>query len=203
MSSSRHTGRRQGQSGTREAILAAARRQFAEQGYDRTSVRGIAQEAGVDPALVTHFHKSKQQLFLAVVELPFEPAEVLPPILSGDPDTVGLRLATFVVGVLESPDGRGRILSLVRAATSEPEAARAIRDLLHARILHPVADAIGAGDAEYRAGLVMSQVVGLTLARYIVQIEPLASMEPTVVVAAVAPTLQRYLTGPLGPPDAS
>ncbi len=197
MVSNPHTGRRAGQSGTREAIATAARQQFAARGYDRTSVRSIAQEAGVDPALVSHFHGSKVDLFLAVTELPFEPAEVLPRILAGDPDEIGTRLAEFIVEALEAPEGRGRILALVRAATSEPEAARAIRELLTAKVLQPLAEAIGAGDAQYRAGLVMSQVVGLTMARYVVGIEPLASRDPHSVVRSVAPTLQRYLAGPL------
>lgn len=197
MSASRHTGRRAGPSSTREAIATAARQQFAELGYDRTSVRSIAREAGVDPALVTHFHGSKRELFMAVTELPFDPAEVLPPLLTGDPATVGERLAAFMMSVLESPDGRGRILAIVRAATSEPEAARAIRELLTERVLQPIAESIGAGDAAYRAGLVMSQVVGLTMARYVVGIEPLASRSAESVATTIAPTFQRYLAGPL------
>ncbi len=197
MSGSRHTGRRVGPSSTREAIAAAARQQFAALGYDRTSVRSIAREAGVDPALVAHFHGSKRELFMAVTELPFDPAEVLPPILSGDPETIGERLAAFMMSILESPDGRGRILAMVRAAASEPEAARAIRELLTQRVLQPIAESIGAGDAAYRAGLVMSQVVGLTMARYVVGIEPLASTDPATVARSIAPTFQRYLAGPL------
>lgn len=191
------SGRRPGESGTREAILTAAGRQFAELGYDRTSMRQVALEAGVDPTLVSHFHGSKQQLFLAVVELPFSPAEVLPELLAGDRGQVGLRLARFALGVLESEPGRGRVVGLVRAATSEPEAARLIRDLLTRELLTPLAEGIGADDAEFRAGLVMSQVVGLTIARYIVAVEPLASRPSDDVAAALAPTLQRYLTGAL------
>src|SRR4051812_39019492 len=92
----RPSGRRPGDSGTREAILSAARRQFAEQGYDRTSVRGIALEAGVDPSLVVHFHGSKQQLFVRVVELPVDPAVVVAAVLGGERETTGVRLATVI-----------------------------------------------------------------------------------------------------------
>ena len=81
MAASRRSGRRPGPSGTREAILAAARSQFAAQGYDRTSMRGIAAEAGVDQALVAHFFGAKQRLFVEVVRLPFEPSQVLPLML--------------------------------------------------------------------------------------------------------------------------
>ena len=193
-----HTGRRVGDSGTREAILTAARRQFAELGYDRTSMRQVALEAGVDPTLVSHFHGSKQKLFLAVIELPFSPADVLPGLLAGDPQEIGVRLARFVLGVLESEQGRSRVVGLIRAASSEPTAAGLVRDLITRELLVPIASGLGADDADYRASLVASQVVGLAVARYIVAVEPLASRDPADVVAAVAPTLQRYFTGDLG-----
>ncbi|WP_414696432.1 TetR family transcriptional regulator [Pengzhenrongella sp.] len=192
-----HSGRRPGESGTREAILAAARRQFAELGYDRTSMRQVALEAGVDPTLVSHFHGTKQQLFLEVVELPFQPADVLPALLTGDRDDAGARLAHFAIGVFESEQGRSRVVSLVRAAASEPEAARLVRDLLTREVLTPIAEGIGSDDAAYRASLVMSQIVGLIMARYIVEVEPLASRDASVIADAIAPTLQRYLTGDL------
>ncbi len=191
------TGRRPGTSGTRDAILAAARRQFGELGFDRTSMRQVALEAEVDPALVSHFFGSKQGLFLAVVELPFAPEQIVPQLLAGDPERAGARLATFALSVLDSDQGRSRVLGLLRAATSEPEAARLIRDLLSEELLTPVAARIGAGDPRFRANLVMSQMVGLALARYVVGVEPLASKPTAEVVDAIAPTLQRYLTGPL------
>lgn len=194
-----HPGRRPGNSGTRQAIVVAARRQFAEHGYDRTSMRQVALEAGVDPTLVSHFHGSKQQLFLDVVELPFQPSEVLPGLLRGDPDEAGMRLARFALSVLESPEGRGRVVALVRAAATEPEAARLVRELLTREVLTPLAAGIGADDPAYRGALVMSQVVGLTMARYIVAVEPLASRPAGAVAADLAPTLQRYLTGDLSP----
>ena len=96
-----HSGRRPGDSGTRVSIENAARRQFAELGYDRTSMRQVAREAGVDPTLVSHFYGSKQQLFVSVVGFPFRPVDVLPGLLEGDPEELGLRLARFVLGVFE------------------------------------------------------------------------------------------------------
>lgn len=190
---SRRAGRRPGVSGTREAIAAAARRLFAEHGYDRTTLRAIARQARVDPALVVHFFGSKQRLFLAVVELPFEPAQVMPGILAGDRSEVGRRFAGFVVDLLENPESRSRVVGLVRAAASEPAAARVMRELLAGRILGPLAAALGTGDSELRATLVGSQVVGLVMARYVVGVEPLAALEPEALVDALAPTLQRYL----------
>lgn len=197
MAARAHSGRRPGDSGTREAIVAAARRQFAEVGYDRTSMRQVAIEAGVDPALVSHFHGSKKQLFLAVVELPFQPADVLPVLLGGNREEIGARLARFALSVLESEVGKGRVIGLIRAATSEPAAAEVIRELITRELLIPLAEGMGSDDAAFRASLVASQVVGLVMARYIVAVEPLASREAASVANAIAPTLQRYLTGDL------
>ena len=197
MSSRRTAGRRPGDSGTREAILAAARRQFAELGYDRTSLRAVALEAGVDPGLVSHYHGSKQQLFVSVVELPFEPAEVLPRLLAGDREGVGLRLARFVVGVLESDEGRRRVTGLVRAAASEPEAARMVRELVTRELFGPIVESLGTGDAPLRATLLGTQVVGLVMVRHVVGVEPLATLEPDAVAAVLAPALQRILVDPL------
>ena len=193
----RPSGRRPGDSGTRELIAAAARRQFAEQGFDRTSLRSVAVEAGVDPSLVSHFYGTKQQLFVAVLELPFEPADVLPGLVEGDRGEIGLRLARFLLGVLESDEGRRRMTGIVRSAASEPEAARLVRELISTRLLAPMAQGLGVEDALVRASFCGVQVVGLVMARYVVAVEPLASLAPEQVVAIIAPNLQRLLTEPL------
>jgi AcrR family transcriptional regulator len=190
-------GRRPGATRTRDQIAASARRLFAERGYDRASVRAIAADAGVDPALVGHFFGSKERLFLAVVELPFRSEEVVARLTAGDPGATGTRLAEFVLGVLEDPAGRARVTAMVRAAASEPRAAEALRQTITREVLGPIARALGAEDAELRASLAGSQVVGLVMARYVVGVEPLASRPAAEVAAAIAPTLQRYLLGPL------
>ena len=194
------TGRRHGPSGTREAIAEAARRQFAELGYDRTTIRGVAAEAGVDPALVVHFFGSKQQLFLSVMSLPFEPEEVMPRILAGRRSQAGLRLARFAVGQLEDRQAQEVITGIVRAAAYEPEAARMVRDLVAGRIVDAISESLAIADARLRANLVGSQVIGLVIARYVIQVEPLASLPPEALIRALAPNLQRYLTGALEPP---
>jgi AcrR family transcriptional regulator len=197
MNSTPRRGRRRGESRTREAILASARRLFAQHGYDRASLRAIAADAGVDSALVAHFFGSKQRLFVEVVELPFDPARALPEILAGDPAGVGHRLAELVLSLLEDPDSRSRMTGIVRAAASEPEAARMVRELLLREVWRPAAEILGSGDAELRMNLVGSQVVGLVMARYVVGVEPLASLPAADVVACIGPTLQRYLADPL------
>jgi AcrR family transcriptional regulator len=194
----KRSGRRPGKSGTREAIAAAAAAQFAAQGYDRVSLRGIAREAGVDPALVSHYFGSKQELFVAVSGLPFDPDAVVEGIFAGEREEVGERLARFVVGLLENPEGRRRMTGIVRAAASEDAAATMVRELIGREVIGRLVERLDVDDAGLRAGLVGSQVVGLTMARYVVAIEPLTSAPAEQVVAAVAPNLQRYLAGELG-----
>lgn len=193
----RRTGRRPGESRTRAAIAAAAAKLFAEQGFDRTSVRAVAREAGVDPALVTHYFGSKQRLFVEVSRLPVPPEALVAQVVHGPRRQVGLRLATLVLGVLETPEGRERMTALVRAAASEPAAADALRRLIQESVVGPIAAALGADRPELRATLAGSQVVGMVMARYVVGVEPLASAPSDEVVRAIGPTLQRYLTGPL------
>jgi AcrR family transcriptional regulator len=198
----RPRGRRPGPSGTRRAILAAAQRQFAELGYDRTSMRSIADEAGVDQKLVAYFFGSKQQLFMAAVELqlPADIVQALPDVFSGSRKTLGARLARRMVELLENPSSRDQIVGTVRAATSEPEAARMLRELRE-RFLHefrsPITEAIGEDDIEIRVALVNAQFLGLVMARHIVGAEPLPSLTPDQLVAMLGPALQRYLTGPV------
>jgi AcrR family transcriptional regulator len=191
------SGRRPGESGTRAAIAASAGRLFAARGYDRTSLRAIAADAGVDPALVTHYFGSKQRLLIEVASPPIDPKLVVAQVVEGDPDGAGERLARLVLGVLEDPEGRERITAMVRAAASEPEAAALMRDMIVAELYGPMTAALGGDRSEFRANLVGSQVVGLVMARYVVAIEPIASARVEEVVAAIAPTLQRYLMGPL------
>ena len=192
-------GRRPAGSGTREAILAAASRAFAEQGYPRTTLRAIARDAGVDTRLVTHYFGTKQDLFVAVVELPFDPEVVMPALLGPGADGVGRRLATFAVGMMEAPEARRTMTGLLRAAASEEEAALRVRDLLVARLLTPLAHHIGGDRPDLRAALTGAQIAGLVLGRHIVGLPRLAQASPDELVAAVAPVLQHYLTGDLSP----
>lgn len=191
----RSRGRRPAGSGTREAIAAAARAQFGLLGYDRTSMRSVALEAGVDPTLVSHFYGSKQQLFVTVVDLPFDAGAAVGQLLDGPRAGIGRRLADFVLDVLEQPEGRARMTGLVRAAAAEDAAAELVRRRVSTEFLHPLAAGLGVDASEQRAALVASQVVGLVMARYVVRLEPLARLSPEAVAAAVAPTFQRYLTG--------
>jgi AcrR family transcriptional regulator len=192
-------GRRPAGSGTREAIVAAASRAFAEQGYPRTTLRGIARDAGVDTRLVSHYFGSKQQLFITVVDLPFDPDLVMPALLAPGRGGVGFRLAAFAVGVMQTPEARRTMTGLLRAAASEEEAAVLVRDLLMERLLGPLARHLGGEDPELRASLAASQVAGLAFARHVVGLPRLASATPEELAAALGPVLEHYLTGDLSP----
>jgi AcrR family transcriptional regulator len=190
-------GRRPGVSGTRVAVADAARSCFAELGYDRASIRVVADRAGVDPALVMHFFGSKQRLFVSVMALPFEPEDVLPALVGGRRSEAGARLARFIVGVLEDPQQRLVMTGMVRSAAAGFELADLVREAVSSRMVGALADGLEVADAPLRASLVASQIIGLIMARYIIRIEPLASLDADAVVEALGPNFQRYLTGAL------
>lgn len=191
----RRPGRRAGSSTSREEILTAARALLAEQGADATSVRQVAERAGVDAALVSYFFGSKQGLLDAAVELPFEPAAVLPGILGGPPERIGERLARFVLGALDDEEARGRVVGLVRSAARDNAAALVVRERLTRDLLEPIAAHLGGEDAPLRAALAMSQVAGFTLARHVVGLEPLTAADHERLVHALGSVLQRHLAG--------
>jgi AcrR family transcriptional regulator len=191
----RRTGRRAGDSGTREAILEAARARFAEHGYDGATIRGIAADAGVDPALVHHFYGTKEKLFVAAMHFPIVPSEVIGRVAGTERDRLGETIVRTILGVWEHEETRAQSLALLRSAVTNEQAATMIRGFVTSAILNVIATVVQGDEPEYRASLVASQVLGLGIARYVVAIEPLASASAEDVVAAVAPTLQRYLTG--------
>ncbi|GHI23677.1 MULTISPECIES: TetR/AcrR family transcriptional regulator [Streptomyces] len=180
--------------GARERILEAARGQFAERGYDKTSVRGIAKAAGVDPALVHHYFGTKDEVFAAAIEVSFEPALVVPAILDGPREAVGERLARFFIGVWENPVTRAPLLAVIRSAVTHEAAAKVLRTFVLRRLLERIAADLAVPDPRFRAELAASQMIGIVILRYVIQVEPLASADPERIVAEVAPTLQRYLT---------
>jgi AcrR family transcriptional regulator len=192
------SGRRPGASGARERIARSAREAFGELGFDAATIRGIATRAGVDPALVHHYFGTKQRLFLAVMSLPFDAAVLTAQLLAPGRTGVGARLVRFFLGVWdEQPSVRPILTGIVRSSMTGPEAAALLRDFLGRQGLFGLVAAIAPDRADFRAVLVGSQLIGLAMARYIVGLEPLASAAPEEVVAALGPTIERYLTGDL------
>ena len=195
---SARSGRRPGNPDTRQAILDAARTTFAELGFAGASIRKIAAAAGVDAALVHHYFGSKEKLFLATVEVPVELPKILAGIGSQGVDGLGVRLISTILGVWESPAGAG-IGAALRTAFADPARARMLREFVLPQLIGPLLRPLQLppAEAELRTGLVMTQVLGVITGRYLLAIEPLASLPVDELAANVGATLQRYLTGPL------
>jgi AcrR family transcriptional regulator len=174
---------------TRDRILAAAREEFAERGYDKTSMRGIAKAAGVDSALVHHYFGTKDQVFEESIEVAFGPLLNAPGAIAEGPlDGVGERLARFFFGVWENPATRKALLAIIRSAVNNEVAAAVFRRLVSAQLDLP--------DAELRAELAAAQLVGIAILRYVIKVEPLASADPEQIIQRVAPVVQAHLTAP-------
>jgi AcrR family transcriptional regulator len=228
----RRTGRRTGDSGTREAILGAARKRFGDHGYAGATIRAIAADAGVDPALVHHFFGTKERLFTAAMRLPLNPGDVLSAALAPgarDPGrSLGEHLVRTVLGAWDVSEIRATFLGLLRSAVTSEQGAAMLREFASEAILGRIAEvaatdgaartggtdgaagtggtdgaagtggtgqAEGTAEADYRAALVASQVLGLALTRYVLGLEPLAAASQDDLAAAIGPTLERYLTG--------
>ena len=234
----RRTGRRTGDSGTREAILAAARTRFGDHGYAGATIRAIAADAGVDPALAHHFFGTKERLFAAAMRLPVIPGELISAALAPgarDPGrSLGEHLLRTVLGAWAVDEVRETFLGLMRSAVTSEQAAAMLREFATDSILGRLAEVAGAAgvagasggfdaagalyaseapgtadadgapdaadadgfaEADFRAALVASQVLGLALTKYVLRLEPLAAASQDDLAAAIGPTLERYLTG--------
>jgi AcrR family transcriptional regulator len=184
-------GRRPGQTETREEILVAARRLFGEKGYQGATIRGIAAEAGVNPALVHHFFRSKEQVFVAAMNFPLNPAATVARLLEGPREDVGRRVVTLILDVWQVPATREPFLALIRSATTNDRAARMLRQFFEHAVLDRVADALGI--PKLRLVLAFSQMIGLMLSRHVLEVGPLVAARQEELVQLVAPVIQYYL----------
>lgn len=196
MTTTARRGRRPGSPDTRAAVLAAARELFAEQGYAGTSVRAVAAAAGVDPSLVHHYFGTKEDLFLAALEVKVDPREAMAPVVEGGVDGAGERLLRVFVRVWDDEEARLPLLAIVRGMV-DPGGQQVMRDGYLRVVFGPLGVALGLDDPERRMAHVASQLVGVVILRYVLRIEPLASMSSEQLVATYAPVLQGYLSDPL------
>jgi AcrR family transcriptional regulator len=195
MSSKPRTGRRPGPSSTRDEILRAARRRFADDGYDRATFRRIAADAGVDPALVVQFFGSKQDLFAAATVPPVTLAELSAAPTANSSASPGLRLARLLMLWLEDDGARQALLARIRSASSEPAAADIVRRMIGGQLIE-FARAMDGDRTDVRASLLATQFLGVVFARFVVAVEPLASMSGDEIADWLGPTFDLYLTGP-------
>ena len=190
----KRSGRRPGSPDTREEILDAARDAFAADGFERSSIRRIAADAGVDPALVHHYFGTKDKLFLAAVEAPFNPGEMIPQVFSHGRDNIGEHLVRTFIGIWDSPVGN-RAAAFLRSAITHPQMSKLVEQFLTTQVirkgLSELDDQIDYVDL--RGGLVASQLLGLALTRYILKVDALVSLSVDELVDLYAPTFDRYI----------
>ena len=191
-------GRRAGGEDTKAALLDAAREVFVERGYEGATVRTIAARAGVDAAMVNHWFGGKEGLFAkAVLQVPVDPNALVERILDGPDEKIGERIVRNFIGIWD-PIGGGPFAAMVRSVTAHSQVADVLRGFFVQTLLKRVVTHLGVPDGELRATLVASQIFGMGMVRYVVKFEPLASTDVETMVRAIAPNLQRYLTGDLG-----
>ncbi len=192
----RRRGRRRKSEGdTRSAILEVALQRFATAGFDQTTSVSIAHEAGVDPALILYYFDSKETLFLEAVRARLTPQLDAAFATAGTRSRIGNQIVDAFLSLWDAQEQGEALAALVRAGVSNERMGRLFREFIASEILPQVADRVGAKRREVRVGLVASQLFGLGLVRYVLRLEPVASASREELVAAVGPTITRYLTG--------
>jgi len=192
-------GRRPGNVDTRGDIVAAARRVFASHGYEGASLREVARQAGVDPALVHHYFDGKASLFVAAMALPFDPRQVKE--RAAAPEYSGARTVEAFLAMWDRAEGSGSsFASCMAAMAASTEVADAIREFVNERVWSNVTTKEGDSEGlrQRRLSMVSSQLMGLALARYLLRVPPLSTASPKQIAKWVGPTLDRYVKDPLG-----
>ncbi|WP_174262155.1 TetR family transcriptional regulator [Mycobacterium gallinarum] len=190
-------GRRQGDPVSREAVLAAAKVRFAAEGYEKTTLRSIADDANVDPSMVLYLFGSKADLFREALRLIIDPAALVAALSGGadDEPDIGTRMVRTYLRIWESPDTGPSMVAMLQSATSNSDAHDAFRAFMQNYVLTAVSDVLGGGDeARLRAMLAASQLVGAAVLRYVMKVAPMATLSGDEMVRLLAPTVTRYLT---------
>ena len=187
----------------RRAVLDAARELFAELGFERTTMRAVAARAAVDPALIYHYFGDKDGLLFAALQPPVDEATVFAG-LSDAADRAGEELVRRLISLWEErPEIREQMAAILRTGLSHDRASQLLRDILSSFILAALGDVLAGDRRELRVALIGSHIGGLMLARYILKVPGAAAASPEDLVQAVGPTVQRYLTGDIGPAGVS
>lgn len=192
-------GRRPGRPETRAQILEVARRRFLADGYDAVSLRSIAAEVGVDAALISYFFGSKKGLFGAALALSANPPEILLAALEGNPADLPERVLGALLQVWDDPEDGDSMRVMVMAAIQDPDLGRLLREVLEHEMVDRVAGRLRGRAARSRAAAFLTQLAGVVFARYVLAVEPVASMPPDELVRHLAPGLRATLHGPRPP----
>ena len=191
-------GRRPGKADTRGEIVEAAKRVFADKGYDGTSLRGVAREAGVDPALVHHYFDGKAALFVAAMALPFDPRQVKEH--AATQEYSGSRTIERFLTMWDQAEGTGSsFASCLSAMAASSSVADAMREFVDERVWSVLQHNEGESEAlrRRRTSMVSSQLMGVAFARYILRVPPMSTASPKQIGRWVGPTLDRYVKEPV------
>ena len=178
---------------TKAAILKAAQELFADQGYERATVRDIAARAAIDPAMVIRYFGSKEGLFARATAFDLK----LPDLSAIAKADIGSTLVGHFVDVWEGALSNGSLISLLRAAASNEDAANAVRTIFGGQVVPMLARVVPPAELPMRAGLVATQIMGLAATRYILKVPPVVAMDRAQLVRLLGPTMQRYVVGKL------
>lgn len=187
----------------RTEILNAARKSFSDKGYSGTTLRAVARQAGVDVALIPYYFGNKERLFTAAMDVPVRPHDLIERAFAEGNDRAGHRLVELFLDLWEDEATGPAIATMFRSATSHEDSRRALSEFASTEILGGYAAHLPGPDARRRASLAASQLLGMAMLRYLLRVEPAASMTRTELVAMLGPTVQRYLTGPLEASEAA
>ncbi|ORB31485.1 TetR family transcriptional regulator [Mycolicibacterium parafortuitum] len=194
----RRRGRRKGDPVSRDVVLAAAKARFSQDGFEKTTLRAIAEDAGVDASMVLYLFGSKEELFQESLRLILDP-EVLVAALTGDEGDIGTRMVRTYLGIWEAPDSAATMRAMLSSATSNSHAHTAFREFMQHYVLTAVSGVLGGDEqARLRALLAASSLVGTAMLRYLIEVPPLSELATEQVVTLVAPTVTRYLTADAG-----
>ncbi len=189
---SKHTGRRQGESNAKEDIILAAQNLFALSGYDKATIRSIAKEAKGDPALINHYFKSKQELFIESMLPLFDGPKLLQKALDGPDDEIGLRLSRLFIFLISNERTKSLIIGIIRSSTTDEQAAKMLNRFITENVASILKQKIKGKDASVISNLIGSQFVGIVMAREIIKVEPIVSLSEDDLMKYLAPKLQIY-----------
>jgi AcrR family transcriptional regulator len=197
MNKSPGRGRRPGSPDTRAAILAVARRRFLGERYHAVTLRSVADEAGTDVALISYYFGSKRGLFGAALALAENPAEVLTQTLKGDPVTFPQRALRNALALWDDPVSGPALVAVLKTAAQDDAFATAVKDAVEREVIDQLATHLGGRNARKRAAAFCTQILGVIASRYLLRLEPLASMSPDEIVRYLGPSVRQSLSEPL------
>lgn len=191
-------GRRPGGVDTRGTISQAALRLFSSVGYDKVSLRAIAREADVDPALIHHYFASKADLFAqTVLDQPMESERFVAEVLAGPHDQIGRAALIAFLQAYEAPDGGGeRFTAMLRSAVAQDLVQRPLSEFMTKEVFGPITEGLGHPDHRLRAQLAVSIVLGMALSRYVLRLPALVAASDVEIIDLLGPAMQRVLVDP-------